>query len=182
MFKIVFVGDSGVGKTSLTRRYCEDRFDERARSTVGIDFTARTTERGSKLSCWDTAGQERYRSMAAAYYRRCHAIVFVYDASRASATFGALEQHWFDEAEQHAPDDALRVLVANKCDGASAAPLDRARIDVAVRERRLAHVAEVSARTGDGVAAFFDEIERALLDRPIAPRDEQHRQPTRCCH
>ena len=84
LFKIVVIGDSGSGKSSLTARFTEDRFDQDAPTTVGVDFATKTMFVGTeciKLTIWDTAGQERFRTLTASYYRGCHGVILAFDVN-----------------------------------------------------------------------------------------------------
>ncbi|KAL3973621.1 solute carrier family 15, member 5 [Sarotherodon galilaeus] len=107
IFKIIVIGDSGVGKTCLTYRFCAGKFPEKTEATIGVDFRERLVEidgENIKIQLWDTAGQERFRkSMVQHYYRNVHAVVFVYDITNA-ASFHSLPA-WIEE-----------ILVGNKCD------------------------------------------------------------------
>ncbi len=82
MVKVILVGDSGVGKTNLLRRYTKDDFDSDMRATIGVDFSAMEYEyqnRIVKIQFWDTAGQEKYRAIAESYFRNAHGAVVVFD-------------------------------------------------------------------------------------------------------
>ncbi|XP_072252388.1 RAB33B, member RAS oncogene family a [Leuresthes tenuis] len=119
IFKIIVIGDSGVGKTCLTYRFCAGKFPEKTEATIGVDFRERLVEidgEGIKIQLWDTAGQERFRkSMVQHYYRNVHAVVFVYDVTNA-ASFRSLPA-WIEECKQHAlGTEVPRILVGNKCD------------------------------------------------------------------
>lgn len=119
IFKIIVIGDSGVGKTCLTYRFCAGKFPEKTEATIGVDFRERLVEIDGekiKIQLWDTAGQERFRkSMVQHYYRNVHAIVFVYDVTNA-ASFRSLPA-WIEECKQHALGSEIpRILVGNKCD------------------------------------------------------------------
>ncbi|XP_029021393.1 RAB33B, member RAS oncogene family a [Betta splendens] len=119
IFKIIVIGDSGVGKTCLTYRFCAGKFPEKTEATIGVDFRERLVEIESekiKIQLWDTAGQERFRkSMVQHYYRNVHAVVFVYDVTNA-ASFHSLPA-WIEECKQHAlGTEVPRILVGNKCD------------------------------------------------------------------
>ncbi|GMS88258.1 hypothetical protein PENTCL1PPCAC_10433 [Pristionchus entomophagus] len=120
-FKVIIVGDAGVGKTCLSFRFCNGRFPEYTEATIGVDFRERSvTLEGEtlKVQLWDTAGQERYRqSIVAHYYRNVHAVVFVYDVSD-QRSFASLPA-WLEECEKHglgATTDIPRILIGNKCD------------------------------------------------------------------
>lgn len=119
VFKIIVVGDSDVGKTCLTFRFCAGHFPTRTEATIGVDFREKTViidDERLKLQLWDTAGQERFRkSMVPHYYRNVHAVVFVYDVTK-PASFESLK-HWIEECDQYSLDRSVpRILVGNKCD------------------------------------------------------------------
>lgn len=119
IFKIIVIGDSNVGKTCLTFRFCGGKFPNKTEATIGVDFRERLLEVDGeqiKLQLWDTAGQERFRkSMVQHYYRNVHAVVFVYDVTKMSS-FESLP-HWVEECNQHQMTSEIpRILVGNKCD------------------------------------------------------------------
>ncbi|KAJ4945932.1 RAB33B, member RAS oncogene family a [Gymnodraco acuticeps] len=119
IFKIIVIGDSGVGKTCLTYRFCAGKFPEKTEATIGVDFRERLVEIDGekiKIQLWDTAGQERFRkSMVQHYYRNVHAVVFVYDVTNGTS-FRSLPA-WIEECKQHAlGSEVPRILVGNKCD------------------------------------------------------------------
>ncbi|KAK4323013.1 hypothetical protein Pmani_006250 [Petrolisthes manimaculis] len=118
-FKIIVIGDSSVGKTCLTFRFCGGHFPERTEATIGVDFRERKIcidREEVMLQLWDTAGQERFRrSMVQHYYRNVDAVVFVYDVTRMQS-FESLPL-WIDECYRHMMiDNVPRILVGNKCD------------------------------------------------------------------
>ncbi|KAI8440794.1 hypothetical protein MSG28_009119 [Choristoneura fumiferana] len=118
VFKIIVLGDSGVGKTCLTYRFCEGQFLDKSEATIGVDFRERNIRINNediRLQLWDTAGQERFRkSMVQHYYRNVHAVVIVYDVTKPE-TFHSIAS-WMQEVESHGLLGAPRVLVGNKCD------------------------------------------------------------------
>ncbi|XP_028657532.1 RAB33B, member RAS oncogene family a [Erpetoichthys calabaricus] len=119
IFKIIVIGDSGVGKTCLTFRFCSGRFPSKTEATIGVDFREKIVEIDGeqiKIQLWDTAGQERFRkSMVQHYYRNVHAVVFVYDVTSLSS-FQSLPT-WIEECRQHSlGNEVPRIIVGNKCD------------------------------------------------------------------
>ncbi|CAG9128758.1 unnamed protein product [Plutella xylostella] len=118
VFKIIVLGDSGVGKTCLTYRFSERQFLDKSEATIGVDFRERTVKINNediKLQLWDTAGQERFRrSMVSYYYRNVHAVVIVYDVTKPE-TFHSIAS-WIQEVDRHGLMGTPRVLVGNKCD------------------------------------------------------------------
>ena len=118
-FKIIVLGQSGVGKTCLSFRFCAGRFPTHSESTIGLDFREKIVEIDGerlKLQLWDTAGQERFRrSITHHYYRNVDAVVFVYDVNDVSS-LECLDE-WLEEmVENGVSDNVIRVLVGNKCD------------------------------------------------------------------
>lgn len=123
-YKIIVLGDSGVGKTCLSFRFCAGRFPLTSEATIGLDFREKIIELDGqrlKLQLWDTAGQERFRkSITHHYYRNVDAVVFVYDVNSVSS-FQGLDA-WLEEVNLHGiPEAVPRILVGNKCDMGMAA-------------------------------------------------------------
>ena len=101
LFKLLLIGDSGVGKSCLLLRFADDTYTESYISTIGVDFKIRTIElegKTVKLQIWDTAGQERFRTITSSYYRGAHGIIVVYDVTDES-TFANVKQ-WLQENER----------------------------------------------------------------------------------
>ncbi|XP_041355669.1 ras-related protein Rab-8A-like [Gigantopelta aegis] len=117
LFKLLLIGDSGVGKTCLLFRFSEDAFNSTFISTIGIDFKIRTIELDSKkikLQIWDTAGQERFRTITTAYYRGAMGIMLVYDITN-EKSFENIK-NWIRNIEEHASKDVEKMILGNKCD------------------------------------------------------------------
>jgi len=115
--KIVMVGESGVGKSSLLKRFSNNEFVASHFTTIGVDFEMRTIElegKRAKLHIWDTAGQERFHNIVTCYYRGADSILLVFDVTLLSSFENI--RFWLDEAKKYAVDDAQFVLVANKTD------------------------------------------------------------------
>ncbi|XP_015785375.1 ras-related protein Rab-35 [Tetranychus urticae] len=116
LFKLLIIGDSGVGKSSLLLRFADDTFSGNYITTIGVDFKIKTLEvdgQKIKLQIWDTAGQERFRTITATYYRGTHGVIVVYDVSNGD-TFANVKR-WLHEIDQNC-EDVCRILVGNKND------------------------------------------------------------------
>jgi len=117
LFKLLLIGDSGVGKSCLLLRFSDDTYTESYISTIGVDFKIRTIElegKTIKLQIWDTAGQERFRTITSSYYRGAHGIIVVYDTTD-QESFSNLKT-WLAEIDRHACDNVNKLLVGNKSD------------------------------------------------------------------
>merc|ERR1711906_99259 len=117
LFKLLLIGDSGVGKSCLLLRFADDTYTESCISTIGIDFKIRTIEldgKKIKLQIWDTAGQERFRTITQAYYRGAMGILLVYDVTD-DKSFNNIRT-WMRNIEQHANEQVVKILLGNKCD------------------------------------------------------------------
>jgi len=116
LFKLLIIGDSGVGKSSLLLRFADNTFNGSYITTIGVDFKIRTVNIDGervKLQIWDTAGQERFRTITSTYYRGTHGVIVVYDVT--SGESFANVKRWLHEIEQNC-DVVNRVLVGNKND------------------------------------------------------------------
>ncbi|KAL1560350.1 Ras-related protein ric2 [Salvia divinorum] len=117
LFKVVLIGDSGVGKSNLLSRFTRNEFSLESKSTIGVEFATRSLTVDAKVikaQIWDTAGQERYRAITSAYYRGAVGALLVYDVTRHS-TFESVER-WLRELRDHTDPNIVVMLIGNKCD------------------------------------------------------------------
>lgn len=155
LFKLLLIGDSGVGKTCILVRFSEDCFNSTFISTIGIDFKIRTIEidgKKIKLQIWDTAGQERFRTITTAYYRGAMGIMLVYDVTN-DKSFDNIK-NWIRNIDENAAADVEKMVLGNKCD------LDESRVVSKERGQLLAdeHLVkfmETSAKSGHNVEKAF---------------------------
>lgn len=120
VFKVVLIGESGVGKSNLLSRFTKNEFNHDSRTTIGVEFSTRTVQLNSltiKAQIWDTAGLERYRAITSAYYRGAVGALLVYDISK-HLTYESAER-WLKELYDHADPHIVVMLVGNKSDLAS---------------------------------------------------------------
>ncbi|CAO3694821.1 unnamed protein product [Rhizopus microsporus] len=117
LFKVVLIGNSGVGKTNLLGQFTRNEFNLESKSTIGVEFATRSIQVDSKVikaQIWDTAGQERYRAITSAYYRGAVGALLCYDISKHS-TFESVSR-WLKELRDHADSNIVIMLVGNKSD------------------------------------------------------------------
>ncbi|XP_013085836.1 ras-related protein Rab-35-like isoform X1 [Biomphalaria glabrata] len=163
LFKLLIIGDSGVGKSSLLLRFADNVFSGTYITTIGVDFKIRTIEVNGervKLQIWDTAGQERFRTITSTYYRGTHGVLVVYDVC--SGESFANVQRWLHEIDQNC-DVVNRILVGNKDDDPDRKVVltqDAQRF----AERMQIQLFETSAKENKNVEEMFKAITRQVLE------------------
>ncbi|KAJ1963785.1 hypothetical protein GGI12_001846 [Dipsacomyces acuminosporus] len=168
-FKILFIGDSGVGKSSILVRFIDDHFlpPDKVSATIGVDFRAKMYDLdGSryKLTIWDTAGQERFRTLTSSYYRGAQGVILVYDVcSRAS--FEHLDE-WFDELSTYcSKDDVVKMIIGNKIDKEAERQVTRKEGAEYARKHQTLFL-ECSAKTKIGVQQAMEELVTKIVETP----------------
>jgi Ras-related protein Rab-11A len=118
LFKVVMIGDHGVGKTQLIVRYTKDDFDMHSKTTLGVEFTTHSATIESKsigAQLWDTAGEEKYKSLTSIYYKGAVGAMLVYDITR-KETFERISAQWLNELKSFSDPNIVIILIGNKCD------------------------------------------------------------------
>mmetsp|Transcript_57139 Transcript_57139/g.66789 ORF Transcript_57139/g.66789 Transcript_57139/m.66789 type:complete len:235 (+) Transcript_57139:135-839(+) len=163
LYKVVMLGDSGVGKTSLVARLTNpDRpMNHDISATMGIEFDTQMldTENGKvKAQIWDTAGQERFaRVLLPTYFRKAKGVILVYDVTNAKS-FESLSERWMTQLNDHATsDDLAKLLVGNKSDLEASREVPRERADQFGMEFGM-EMLETSAKSGENVLAAFEKL------------------------
>jgi Ras-related protein Rab-8A len=164
LVKLLLIGDSGVGKSCILLRYCDNNFTTNFITTIGIDFKIKTVKcngKTLKLQVWDTAGQERFKTICTAYYRGAQGIFMVYSLGD-KGSFSNV-RNWMKQIAKNASESVCKVLLANKSD----LPADKKEC-VAAEGRELAEregiaFFETSAKTGVGVESAFMEMAAQVL-------------------
>mmetsp|Transcript_41791 Transcript_41791/g.79841 ORF Transcript_41791/g.79841 Transcript_41791/m.79841 type:complete len:203 (+) Transcript_41791:216-824(+) len=167
LLKLLLVGDSGVGKSSLLLRFTEDSFEDLS-PTIGVDFKMtfmNVGEKKLKLTVWDTAGQERFRTLTSSYYRGAQGIILAYDVTRRES-FDNLSEIWLREVDMYSTvKDAVWMIVGNKMDLESKRAVSREE-GVALARSHGCLFLESSAKSRTGVAQAFQELVQRILDTP----------------
>ncbi|KAK6202953.1 ras family-domain-containing protein [Scheffersomyces amazonensis] len=165
-YKIVFLGDQSVGKTSLITRFMYDTFDETYAATIGIDFLSKTmylddNKTTIRLQLWDTAGQERFRSLIPSYIRDSHVAVICYDITN-KKSFNNLDK-WIKDVKLERGDDVIIVLVGNKSDLSN----DKRQVTIEDVEKLHRSIGskfyiETSTKANHNVKLLFKKIAQSL--------------------
>ncbi|KAM0790635.1 GTPase Ypt2 [Microbotryomycetes sp. NB124-2] len=165
--KMLLIGDSGVGKSCLLLRFCDDAWTPSFITTIGIDFKIRTIEldgKRIKLQIWDTAGQERFRTITTAYYRGAMGILLVYDVTD-ERSFNNIRT-WHANVEQHASEGVNKILIGNKCDWEDKKVVTEQQGQELAEELGLRFL-ETSAKTNINVEEAFFALARDIKARLI---------------
>ncbi|XP_055020054.1 RAB11a, member RAS oncogene family, like isoform X2 [Boleophthalmus pectinirostris] len=182
LFKVVLIGDSGVGKSNLLSRFTRNEFNLESKSTIGVEFATRSIQvegKTVKAQIWDTAGQERYRAITSAYYRGAVGALLVYDIAK-HLTYENAER-WLKELQDHADSNIVIMLVGNKSDlrHLRAVPTDQAK---AFAEKNGLSFLETSALDSSNVELAFQTILTAIFrivsQRQMSGRGESDFAPT----
>ncbi|KAF8095982.1 hypothetical protein N665_0319s0003 [Sinapis alba] len=166
-FKVLLIGDSGVGKSSLLVSFISNAVEDLA-PTIGVDFKIKQLTVGDKrlkLTIWDTAGQERFRTLTSSYYRGAQGIILVYDVTRRE-TFTNLVDVWSKEIELYSTNqDCVTMLVGNKVDRESERGVSREE-GIALAKELKCMFLECSARTRQNVEQCFEELALKIMEVP----------------
>ena len=162
IFKIVLVGDSGVGKTNLLLRYLKNEFNTQTKATVGVEFGNTKVQIDNaliKAQIWDTAGQERYRSITSAYYKGAHGALIVYDITRKDS-FDSVEK-WLSDLKNNGEEKMVIMAIGNKCDMVNERVISTEDGEAKAQRNNIAFL-ETSALNATNVAKAFDELIQKL--------------------
>uniref|UniRef100_A0A0M3I333 Ras-related protein Rab-10 n=2 Tax=Ascaris TaxID=6251 RepID=A0A0M3I333_ASCLU len=177
LFKLLLIGDSGVGKTCILYRFSDDAFNTTFISTIGIDFKIKTIElkgKKIKLQIWDTAGQERFHTITTSYYRGAMGIMLVYDITNAKS-FDNIAK-WLRNIDEHASEDVEKMLLGNKCDMADRRVVSRERGEKIANDHGIRFL-ETSAKANIQIDKAFYDLAEAILDK-MPNKEENAKQPT----
>lgn len=164
LFKVLLIGDSSVGKTSVLLRYVDDTFNPEFQTTIGVDFKISTFQLNGKvikLQLWDTAGQDRFKNIVASYYRGAHGIMLTFDITNLTS-FQNITR-WYDEAQNYLQKSVPKLLIGNKSDLASqrTVKIEEAK---ALADRLGVEYVETSAKNSQNVKLAFESLSRSILN------------------
>ncbi|CUM54099.1 unnamed protein product [Debaryomyces tyrocola] len=173
-YKIVFLGDQSVGKTSLITRFMYDTFDDQYAATIGIDFLLKTMyledNKTIRLQLWDTAGQERFRSLIPSYIRDSHVAVICYDITN-KKSFENLNK-WIQDVKLERGDDVIIVVVGNKSDLNNKRQVTMEECEAYLKSINGKFCIETSTKANHNVKQLFKKIASSLPDVETSTKDE----------
>ncbi|KAL0074559.1 P-loop containing nucleoside triphosphate hydrolase protein [Phycomyces blakesleeanus] len=174
--KLLLIGNSNVGKSSLLLRFTDDTFlpQEEVSATIGVDFKVNMMQvdgQSYKLTIWDTAGQERFRTLTSSYYRGAQGVILVYDVSNRE-TFDALHTWWNEVNTYCSSPDVVKMIVGNKVDKESSRVVSHREGSELARKLQSLFV-ECSAKTNMGVKEAFEELVIKIIETPALRQKSQ---------
>jgi len=198
LLKVIILGDSAVGKTSLMNRFVKQEFSQQYRATIGADFLSKEIMVDNKLvtlQIWDTAGQERFQSLGVAFYRGSDCCVLVYDIT-SSKSFDSLEswrEEFLNQANPKNPESFPFVVLGNKVDKENERRVPATKAQAWTRSKGEIPLFECSAKDSVNVEEAFQEIARRALKKEqqeetyltntvnLTQPKSQGKKPGRCC-
>lgn len=166
LFKILLIGDSSVGKTSLLLRYIDDTYRGEFQATIGVDFKVSTKSINGKLlklQLWDTAGQDRFKNIVSTYYRGAQGIFIVFDVTNRTS-FNNVSK-WYQESANFLPESTIRILVGNKSDMNAPYRVISEEEAKALSERLGAEYFETSAKQNTNIDLTFTRMATSILSK-----------------
>jgi len=166
LFKIVLIGDAGVGKTCVVQRFKAGTFVERQGSTIGVDFTMKTLLLDGnkvKLQIWDTAGQERFRTITQSYYRSSNGVIIAYDISKRESFNNVIR--WLDDVKKYAGPNIIQLLIGNKSDLDSIREVPTGQAQEFANQHNMLEFLETSAKDNTNIEEAFIKMAKELKKR-----------------
>ena len=175
IIKILTLGDTEVGKTSIVLRYADDKFNDSKISTIGIDFKIKQINKGGesiKVSIYDTAGQERFQRIIKHYYRGANGVLLTFDISNKNS-FEKLN-YWIQDLKENADNinDLFICLIGNKIDKEDKREVSIEETNKFAQENNIPYF-EVSAKTGEGIKNLFDEVIKGAMIKMLNSEEKE---------
>ncbi|XP_073667874.1 ras-related protein Rab-43-like isoform X2 [Paramisgurnus dabryanus] len=168
VFKIVLVGDVGVGKTCVVQRFKTGIFMEKQGSTIGVDFTMKTLEiQGKRVKIWDTAGQERFRTITQSYYRSANGAIITYDITKRSSFMSVPK--WMEDVKKYGGSNIVPLLIGNKSDLTDLREVPSEDAQTMAHQLDFVTAIETSAKDSSNVEEAFNKMATELILRHGGP-------------
>jgi small GTP-binding protein len=164
-FKVILIGESGVGKTSIMLKFITNEFKATCQSTLGIEFKVKDVivdnTAGAKLRIWDTCGQERFRAITRQYFKNSDGVLLVFDLT-SQDTVKKLN-NWLNDVSEHVNEDCVIFVVGNKMD-VKTRDISISELAKGFANDKKLNYYEVSARTGNGITNLFEKLAKKLVN------------------
>ncbi|CAF1121593.1 unnamed protein product [Rotaria sordida] len=163
LFKILIIGDSGVGKTTILQRFAQDYFSTEYVATIGVDFQIRTLDIDSKrckLQVWDTAGQDRFKCVVSSFYRNANGVIICFDLTDLESFRNV--NNWFEEVKRYCPEQTPIFLIGTKSDLKTRRMVSDDMIKNYTEKNRLSYL-ETSSKTNENVEKCFVDFTQNLV-------------------
>ena len=173
IFKMILIGDSGVGKSNILSRYINNSFSEATRSTVGVELSAKVEEINNtkiKIQIWDTAGQERYKSITKTYYKGAKGALIVYDITN-KESFKNVDK-WINDLKESGDDDVSILIVGNKCDLEASREVTTDEVKKKAELYKMAYC-ETSALKGENIDNAFRTLIKIVVEKNEKKKNEE---------
>ena len=173
IIKILTLGDTTVGKSSIVLRFSDNKFDDYKFPTIGIDFKTKYIKvKGAsvKVLIWDTAGQEKFRNIAKQYYKGANGVLLIYDVTNRKS-FERIEDWITELKENNKIEELFIILVGNKIDLEEKREISKEEGDRFALDNNI-KFSEVSAKTGDGILDLFNDITKGTMDKIFSANNE----------
>ena len=176
IIKILTLGETQVGKTSIVLRYSEDKFNYNKIATIGIDFKIKIIRKGNekiKVSIYDTAGQERFQNIVKHYYKGANGVLLIYDITKRD-TFKKLD-FWIEDLKENADniDNLFIYLIGNKNDMEEKREVSFQEATDFAKDKHLPYI-EVSAKTGNNIKKLFDEVIKGAMTKMLTNENKEN--------
>ena len=176
IIKLLTLGETEVGKTSIVLRYSDDKFHDNKIATIGIDFKIKIIKKGDKkikVSIYDTAGQERFKNIVKHYYKGANGVLLIYDITKRD-TFEKLE-FWLEDLKENSDNlnNLFIYLIGNKNDLEEKREVDFEEANKFAKEKNIPYI-EVSAKTGNNIKKLFDEMIKGTLTKIITNEKKEN--------
>ena len=168
MYKVLLIGDIGVGKSSILMRYTQNAFSETFISTIGMDLGVKNIKHSDntsvQLSIWDTAGQERFDSITSSYYRGANGIVLCVDLTNRKSFDNVAK--WFDRISRYGNSSVSVIIVGTKCDMIVDRCVDKTMIEQLIDKYDTPYI-ETSSKTGENIDQMFVRLSKLMLHNSL---------------
>ena len=176
IIKLLTLGETEVGKTSIVLRYSDDKFHDNKIATIGIDFKIKIIKKGNeriKVSIYDTAGQERFKNIVKHYYKGANGVLLIYDITKRD-TFEKLE-FWLEDLKENSDNlnNLFIYLIGNKNDLEERREVDFEEANKFAKEKNIPYI-EVSAKTGNNIKKLFDDVIKGAMTKMLINENNEN--------